>query len=174
MEVLVLLLAGAAVTGAAGWLAARPHPRPPAVRACLVQAPMTPALPIGEFAPPALVEGLRRAGIGTVHDLLAAERVDGVDDATLADLRRRARLLGIPNVGREEARLLLAAGVQTPEDLLATPPTVLAARLNAANHEGHWVPGEISPGEVRQWAESVREGARQRPQGTRGACRNLQ
>lgn len=174
MEVLVLLLASAAVTGAAGWLAARPRPRPLPARACLVQAPTTPALLIGELAPPSVAEDLRRAGIATVRDLLAAERVHGVDDAALADLRRRARLLGIPNVGREEARLLLAAGVQAPEDLLATPPAVLAARLNAANHDGHWVPGEIAPGEVRQWAESVREGARQTPQGARGACRNLQ
>lgn len=158
MEILALLVLGSAsVVVLALLLRTRRDPAAPPARSS-VTAPVLTGLSVDEFVRPEVAARLRAAGIRTARDLVLAEGAEGVDAVTFGHARLLARLISIPNVGREEAALLAACGVVAPEDLLATPAPSLARRLNEANRDLAVLEGSVAPGEVRQWAESVRAG----------------
>lgn len=158
MEIAVLLVFAAGAVAAAALVAVRPGVRAVPVETSLVRPPSVPALPVADFAPPAVADRLRRAGVVTARDVLDAEAVRDADPSDLQQVRRIARLVSIPNVGRDEAALLAACGVRAPDDLLAWSPVALARRLNEANLDLGLVEGDLTPGEVRQWLESARVG----------------
>ena len=101
------------------------------------------------------INDLRAAGIGSVHELVVADRpalaARGLEGGRIARMIAVAELVLLRGIGTENADALGAAGIRSPCDLARADPAVVSAAIRATRLDPH----AGSPPRVRVWLRSA-------------------